>query len=601
MRRVILGAVNPNPSDPFGSQRNDFLAFNGNTEIFVRAFELAEYNQALYDLIESYYHSNSMEECKLIFNEIEKEVSFHNGGTYNLRTKKISPKNLDETLPTMGDITSDKDIEDAFRMKASLEARPHEAHFEALFGSKSPRNQRILFDMAKTMEPGKLLLGALYSYRTNGNHDRLDLIERILVEMGSKADKYLWMLSDIEQDLSKEMIDDVIKRLEVEQAPKSKGERMDGKLGQIAKKTIEPITSHPKSSTGANSYCLFCKQFYPTSKPIADFKCVHCSPTEKESSALPKPATHPENCFTCGKKTNFYGYSFNEHPSNYMCEECKGFSREDPEFVLEQFHYRDFPYRPGHIWYNGKQFHNGKSWFLECEKCGILDPKPMKWFERVMVSFGRGFNREQPPFAPFTPKPGQIWNGYASCFEVKELRVAKQAEEDRLVLEKERKESLGEGMTGVIETDRLILRPLCIDDAEDTFAIDHSPGVLDYTGDEPSQDVAEELPWLQDTTRLAVIEKSTSRLIGWCGLVGNELGYRFHRDAWGCGYCTEACRAIVERQDIPIVANVDPLNTRSLRVLEKLGFVEMKEHGWYILAPVKGEDGSDKREPPSKP
>jgi hypothetical protein len=440
MRRVILGAVNPNPSDPFGSQRNDFLAFNGNTEIFVRAFELAEYNQALYDLIESYYHSNSMEGCKSVFNEIEKEVSFHNGGTYNLRTKKISPKNLDETLSTMGDITSDKDIEDAFRMKASLEARPHEAHFEALFGSKSPRNQRILFDMAKTMEPGKLLLGALYSYRTNGNHDRLDLIERILVEMGSKADKYLWMLSDIEQDLSKEMIDDVIKRLEVEQAPKSKGERMDGKLGQIAKKTIEPITSHPKSSTGANSYCLFCKQFYPTSKPIADFKCVHCSPTEKESSALPKPATHPENCFTCGKKTNFYGYSFNEHPSNYMCEECKGFSREDPEFVLEQFHYRDFPYRPGHIWYNGKQFHNGKSWFLECEKCGILDPKPMKWFERVMVSFGRGFNREQPPFAPFTPKPGQIWNGYASCFEVKELRVAKQAEEDRLVLEKERKE-----------------------------------------------------------------------------------------------------------------------------------------------------------------
>ena len=155
--------------------------------------------------------------------------------------------------------------------------------------------------MAKTMEPGKLLLGALYSYRTNGNDDRLDLIERILVEMGSKADKYLWMLSDIEQDLSKEMIDDVIKRLEVEQAPKSKGERMDSKLGQIAKKTIEPITSHPKSSTGANSYCLFCKQFYPTSKPIADFKCVHCSPTE-ERSAFPSQPLIPKTASPAARR-----------------------------------------------------------------------------------------------------------------------------------------------------------------------------------------------------------------------------------------------------------------------------------------------------------
>jgi [ribosomal protein S5]-alanine N-acetyltransferase len=73
--------------------------------------------------------------------------------------------------------------------------------------------------------------------------------------------------------------------------------------------------------------------------------------------------------------------------------------------------------------------------------------------------------------------------------------------------------------------------------------------------------------------------------IGYCGLTAIpdlagrdeiELGYRLARQSWGHGYATEAARAVIEYalRDIGlarVVARVDPGNTASVRVVEKIG------------------------------
>ena len=83
----------------------------------------------------------------------------------------------------------------------------------------------------------------------------------------------------------------------------------------------------------------------------------------------------------------------------------------------------------------------------------------------------------------------------------------------------------------------------------------------------------------------AVLEKRSQDVIGYCGLFyfpdinGQpevEIGYRLMHSAWGRGYATEAALAArdfafnslgIQR----LVAIIDPSNTASIRVAEKIG------------------------------
>lgn len=83
----------------------------------------------------------------------------------------------------------------------------------------------------------------------------------------------------------------------------------------------------------------------------------------------------------------------------------------------------------------------------------------------------------------------------------------------------------------ILETKRLILRELNIDDAESFYKLNLNVNVIRYTGDSAfnSIDTAKEfLENYQDYKlngygRWAVVSKENNRFIGWCGLKYGEI------------------------------------------------------------------------------
>lgn len=142
------------------------------------------------------------------------------------------------------------------------------------------------------------------------------------------------------------------------------------------------------------------------------------------------------------------------------------------------------------------------------------------------------------------------------------------------------------------ETGRLILRPFTPDDAEAWLPLISLPEIVRYTGDTPAGSVEEARELLCSRPlrdyalygfgRLAVIEKDSGRLVGFCGFkyvveLGEvDIGYRFLPDCWGKGYATESAAALMQHRKRVhgirrVVGTVHPDNPGSSRVLEKLG------------------------------
>ncbi len=145
----------------------------------------------------------------------------------------------------------------------------------------------------------------------------------------------------------------------------------------------------------------------------------------------------------------------------------------------------------------------------------------------------------------------------------------------------------------VLETERLLLRPLGPEDAEDMFALNSDPEVMKYTGDEPFADLEAARSFLAEypkgqyqtykVGRMAVQLKETGEVMGWCGLKYHadtgetDLGYRLMRKYWGKGYATEASLAHLEHALHTmglkrVIARAMQNNHASIRVMEKCGF-----------------------------
>lgn len=143
----------------------------------------------------------------------------------------------------------------------------------------------------------------------------------------------------------------------------------------------------------------------------------------------------------------------------------------------------------------------------------------------------------------------------------------------------------------VIETPRLVLRPLRADDLVALERILLDPEVTQYLGDGERMTPEKIAAGLHKTLdayangayrRFGIVERESGRLVGYAGIMSFdgtddiELYYTLGRDSWGRGYATEAARAVAQwafrMLALPrLHAVARPENVKSHRVLEKLG------------------------------
>ena len=142
-------------------------------------------------------------------------------------------------------------------------------------------------------------------------------------------------------------------------------------------------------------------------------------------------------------------------------------------------------------------------------------------------------------------------------------------------------------------TERLLLRHFHILDGESMYPVFGDPEVMRFGDGVQTKEWVD--TWLHTCLEsyyrtwgfgpYAVVEKKSQEVIGYCGLFfflkinGQpevEIGYRLRHSAWGQGYATEAGAAVrdfafhalgIRR----LIAIIDPSNTASIHVAEKLG------------------------------
>ena len=149
-----------------------------------------------------------------------------------------------------------------------------------------------------------------------------------------------------------------------------------------------------------------------------------------------------------------------------------------------------------------------------------------------------------------------------------------------------------------LSTERLFLRRIRVDDAEEMFAnITSSEDVARYVTWYPHKEISDTVSFIEYCLddyknlrcyRWAIELKETGELIGMIDVVGYnegepEIGYVLGVRNWNCGYMTEACREVVKYllfeegfKTLYVEAHID--NVGSNRVLEKCGFHFIKEY-----------------------
>ncbi|MFP3878717.1 GNAT family N-acetyltransferase, partial [Bacillus paralicheniformis] len=151
----------------------------------------------------------------------------------------------------------------------------------------------------------------------------------------------------------------------------------------------------------------------------------------------------------------------------------------------------------------------------------------------------------------------------------------------------------------IMKTDRMILRKMRRDDAENLLEIFSDPTAMEYypsTKNEKQQWIDWTLEnYEKHGTGLWVAEhKQTGEFLGQCGIVPQEvegsdemeIGYLFKRSVWKNGYATEAASACKQYgfesfHLKKIVSLPDAKNLPSRKVAERIGMtLEKTIHKW---------------------
>ncbi len=143
----------------------------------------------------------------------------------------------------------------------------------------------------------------------------------------------------------------------------------------------------------------------------------------------------------------------------------------------------------------------------------------------------------------------------------------------------------------VIETERLVLRRLTLNDTDAIFSVIGDPVAMQYYPQSFTRDDA--VKWVERNLRryhengygiFAVVLRGSGEVLGDCGLAQQfveglpqlEVGYHLRRCHWGHGYATEAARACMDYAFRNLAAEkvislIRPENLPSRRVAERNG------------------------------
>lgn len=153
----------------------------------------------------------------------------------------------------------------------------------------------------------------------------------------------------------------------------------------------------------------------------------------------------------------------------------------------------------------------------------------------------------------------------------------------------------------VLESSRLILREMTLDDLDELLQVFADPEVMQFYPKPFDRSMTQ--AWIERNIQRyshhgfglwALIAKESGNLIGDCGLVLQEvegveeveIGYHLRRDLWGQGLATEAaqtCRDYGFRRlnCQKLISLINPANIASRRVAEKNGMELIKEINWH--------------------
>jgi len=157
----------------------------------------------------------------------------------------------------------------------------------------------------------------------------------------------------------------------------------------------------------------------------------------------------------------------------------------------------------------------------------------------------------------------------------------------------------------VLQGPRVRLRALAPADVPALFAVYSDPGVMRYWSNAPYTNIEQAQAKFAELDRgnrageffaWAIAHNRDDAMLGTCSLFEisqphrrASLGYALGSAHWGNGYALEAARLAIAHAFVTMAlhrleADVDPRNTPSLRLLDRLGFMRegLLRERWYV-------------------
>ncbi len=150
-----------------------------------------------------------------------------------------------------------------------------------------------------------------------------------------------------------------------------------------------------------------------------------------------------------------------------------------------------------------------------------------------------------------------------------------------------------------IRTERLVLRPILVEDLDAYAAMYADPEVVRFISDGTTASRDETAEWLDRTIRRneldgwdmrSVVRADDGAVLGRCGIavreidgrIEREVGYLLGREHWGKGYATEAASAMRDRalRELGlrrVIALIQHANDASKRVAARLGMAHERD------------------------